>query len=266
MAVARVNGTTVTYTDQGTGDPVILVMGTGSPGHVWHLHQVPALLAAGYRVITFDNRGLTPGPGAPPEIDDLVGDLAGLAEALCGGRCRLVGVSMGAHVVQELLLKRPELVEQAVLMATRGRPDHFRARLTAAEAELNSGPVELPAAYGAALRAVLSLSPHTLNDEVQARHWLDLFELFPTAKAVMRAQSRLEITDDRLADYRAIRARCLVVGFEDDLVTPPHLGQEVATAIPGARYAQIAKCGHYGYLEQPDEVNSLIVDFFSAAA
>lgn len=265
MAVARVNGTTLTYTDQGTGDPVILVMGTGSPGHVWHLHQAPALLAAGYRVITFDNRGLTPDSGAPPEIDDLVGDLAGLAETLCGGRCRLVGVSMGAHVVQELLLQRPELVEQAVLMATRGRPDHFRARLAAAEAELNFGPVELPAAYGAALRAVLSLSPHTLNDESRARHWLDLFELFPTAKAVMRAQHKLEIVDDRLGDYRAIRGRCLVVGFEDDLITPPHLGQEVATAIPGARYAQVAKCGHYGYLEQPDEVNSLMVDFFATA-
>ncbi|MFI6481252.1 alpha/beta fold hydrolase [Nonomuraea sp. NPDC050663] len=263
MAVARVNGTSLTYTDQGTGDPVILVMGTGGPGHIWHLHQVPALLAAGFRVITFDNRGLSPSPGPPPEIDDLVGDLAGLAETLCGGRSRFVGVSMGAHVVQELMLRRPELVEAAVLMATRGRPDHFRARLAEAEAELNFGPVELPVAYGAALRAVLSLSPHTLNDESNARHWLDLFELFPTSKAVMCAQSRLEIIDNRLDDYRTIEGRCLVVAFEDDLVTPPHLGQEVATAIAGAGYAQVAKCGHYGYLEQPDEVNSLIVDFLS---
>jgi len=27
-------------------------------GRTWHLHQVPAFLAAGYRVITFDNRGV----------------------------------------------------------------------------------------------------------------------------------------------------------------------------------------------------------------
>ncbi|MGW5687514.1 alpha/beta fold hydrolase [Nonomuraea sp. NPDC003754] len=265
MAVARVNGTTITYTDQGSGEPVILVMGTGSPGHVWQLHQVPALLAAGYRVITFDNRGLAPDGGPMPEIDDLVGDLAALIETLCGGRCRVVGVSMGAHVVQELLLGRPALVSQAVLMATRGRPDHFRARLCAAEAELYSSAVELPAAYGAALRAVLSLSPHTLNDEREARKWLDLFEVFPTAAAVMRAQSRLENISDRLDAYRSISGRCLVIAFEDDLITPPHLGQEVATAIPGCRYAQVAKSGHYGYLEQPDEVNSLIMDFFSAS-
>ncbi|WP_214106914.1 alpha/beta fold hydrolase [Acrocarpospora catenulata] len=264
MAVVRVNGTTISYTDQGTGDPVVLVMGTGSPGHVWHLHQVPALLAAGYRVITFDNRGLAPGGGPPPEIDDLVADLAGLIETLCGGRCRVAGVSMGAHVVQELLLARPELVDRAVLLATRGRPDHFRTRLADAEAQLYFSDAELPAAYAAALRAVLSLSPHTLNDEGEARKWLDLFEVFPTGKSVMRAQHRLEVITERLEAYRGIRTRCLVVAFEDDLITPPHLCQEVAMAIPGCRYEQVAKCGHYGYLEQPDEVNSLILDFFGS--
>ncbi|MFE6920322.1 alpha/beta hydrolase, partial [Nocardia sp. NPDC057663] len=34
---------------------------------------------------------------------------------------------------------------------------------------------------------------------------------------------------------------------------------------PGARYAEIERCGHYGYLEQPDEINRVLVGFLSAA-
>ena len=79
----------------------------------------------------------------------------------------------------------------------------------------------------------------------------------------MRAQGGLDIIPDRLAAYAAIPTSCLVIGFEDDLLTPPHLGLEVAAAIPGCQYAQVAKCGHLGYLEQPDEVNGLIIDYFT---
>ena len=42
---------------EGSGPLVVLVMGRGSPGRVWHPHQVPALAAAGYRVLTYDARG-----------------------------------------------------------------------------------------------------------------------------------------------------------------------------------------------------------------
>ena len=42
------------------GETVVMVMGTGSPGRVWNFHQVPALTAAGYRVVTLTNRGIAP--------------------------------------------------------------------------------------------------------------------------------------------------------------------------------------------------------------
>src|SRR5688500_14302587 len=118
-------------------------MGAGATGRVWHLHQVPALVEAGYRVITFDNRGISPAePGFT--VDDLVADTAGLIEHLGLGRCRLVGTSMGAQVVTELALARPDLVAQAVLMATRGRSDVMRAVMSLAEKELLDSGTVLP--------------------------------------------------------------------------------------------------------------------------
>lgn len=61
MTVATINGIPINYQVKGDGDLVVLIMGgTGSPGRVWDLHQTPALVAAGYRVCTFDNRGIAP--------------------------------------------------------------------------------------------------------------------------------------------------------------------------------------------------------------
>ncbi|MBS2965970.1 alpha/beta hydrolase [Actinocrinis puniceicyclus] len=263
MPLVSVDGVKIGYSEHGEGEPVLMVMGTGSPGHVWELHQVPALVRAGYRVITFDNRGIAPlAYGAPkPTVEDIVGDVVGLIRYVCGGRAHLIGTSMGAHVVQEVLVAHPELAASAVLMATRGRQDAFRTALADAEARLYASGVQPPPLYTATAKALQSLSPHTLNDEAAVRTWLDLLELFPPPLEVLRAQTLLESIGDRLGAYRTIAARCMVLAFADDLITPPHLNREVADAIAGCRYELVERCGHFGYLERPDAVNALLLDF-----
>lgn len=251
MPVVDVRGAPLSYEDVGEGEPVVLVMGAGAGGSVWHLHQVPALTAAGHRVITPDNR-------EAGTIGDLVADIAALIEHLRLGPCRLVGTSLGAQVVQELMLARPELVRQAALLATRGRADALRATLMLAEHDLHAGGVVLPPRYAAVQRAVRSLSPATLNDDAKVTDWLDLFEAFPPSST----GAPVDVAADRLAAYRAIRVPTLVIGFADDLITPPHLCREVAEAIPGARYTEIPDSGHYGYLERPAPVNAAVLEFF----
>ncbi len=44
------------YVDQGTGKPVVLIHGWPLSGRTWE-NQVPALVEAGHRVITYDRRG-----------------------------------------------------------------------------------------------------------------------------------------------------------------------------------------------------------------
>ena len=48
------------YEDHGAGQPVVLIHGYPLSGRAWD-KQVPALLEAGYRVITYDRRGVRPG-------------------------------------------------------------------------------------------------------------------------------------------------------------------------------------------------------------
>lgn len=252
------------YNDSGTGDPVLFVSGTGGAGRTWHLHQVPAFLAAGYRCITFDNRGIGATENAAGfSTDQMVADTAELIERAAGGPVRLVALSMGAFVAQELMLERPDLVDQAVLMGTRGRLDDTREAFRAADLAMADSDADLPPAYAAKIRVLENFSPRTLNSAA-GREWLEMFTAFPLRRTPgWRAQLSVAPTVNRLPAYRSITTETLVIGFADDVLTPPDLGREVADALVYGRYLQIADAGHLGFLERPEAVNSAMLEFFA---
>jgi pimeloyl-ACP methyl ester carboxylesterase len=266
LSISRINGINLSFEEYGTGEPVVMIAGTGTRGRIWRTHQVPALRRAGYRVITVDSRGVSPSDRCEEgfTLADMVGDTAGLVEFLGIGPCRVVGYSLGAIVVQEFLLVRPDLVRQAVLMATRGRSDALSAAMTAAELEVVDTGAKIPARYEAVFRVMTGFSGRTLRDEQTVRDWLDIFEMAPLGSSVSRSQLEIEMPD-RLASYRNIRTDCLVLGFGDDLLTPPYLCREVAEHVPDSTYQEIPGCGHYGFIEEPLKVNSAIIEFFDKA-
>jgi pimeloyl-ACP methyl ester carboxylesterase len=254
------------YDDNGTGEPVLFIAGRGGLGRTWHLYQVPAFLDAGYRVITFDNRGV----GATASADgftteSMVADTAALIESIGVGPVRIVGVSMGSYIAQELLLTRPELVSQAVLMATRGRLDKAREFFRTAEDELGASGVQIPTAYDAKIRLLESFSPKTLSNDEVVSEWIGMFTVWPIkiTPGLIR-QGWISPQGNRLPAYQGITTPTLVIGFADDVVTPPHLGKEVADAIPGGQYQQIADTGHLGFLERPEVVNAAMLKFFAS--
>jgi pimeloyl-ACP methyl ester carboxylesterase len=270
MPVLRVGGLDLRYDVVGDGDLVVLVMGTGAKGNVWTLRQVPALVGAGYRVATFDARGISTLPRQAGTdfprmtINDLVDDVAQLIAHL-DGPAHVVGTSLGARVVQELALSRPELVRRAVAMAAHGRLDEVSRRLTAGERQLFDTSVALPAEYKAAVDAIVNLSPATLSDAAKARDWLDLLA-YSAGPMDAGKRGQLEVSaqlENRLAAYQAITRPLLVIGFADDRMIPAYLCREVADAVPGAQYVEIPDAGHFGYLEQPEKVNQLILDFLA---
>lgn len=269
MPAIGVGDITLHYEESGRGAPVLLIPGTAAAARTWWLHQVPALAEAGYRAITPDNRGVgRSGPAAPGlTVRDLVADTVAIIERVAGGPCRLIGTSMGAYVVQEVLVARPELVSQAVLMAGRARPDAVSLALAAADRAMAAAEPALPPEYDAVNRALQNLSPRSLEDEENAQDWLDILELSPTdwAGPEQRAHLDVVVDTDRRPAYRGIRVPTLVLSFADDLIAPEARGRELADTIPDARYVRIADAGHYGFLEQPAAVNDAILGFFAGA-
>ncbi len=257
------NGIRLSYNDCGDGPPVLLLTGTGAPSSVWDLHQVPALRAAGFRVITMDNRGIPPSDDGTGgfTIDDLVADVAALIDYLDAMPCRVIGTSMGSYIAQELALAHPELLHSVVLMAACGKSSLVQRELAEGEAKLIEQGIELPPGFLAAVRAMHNLGPATLADDDLAGDWLDLFAATGSWGPGVRAQLLLSALPDRIDAYRAIKVPSHVVSFEHDLVAPPAAGQELAAAIPGATHRTIPGCGHFGYLENPEPVNRELIRF-----
>jgi O-succinylbenzoate synthase len=254
------------YEDRGSGESVVFIAGHGGAGRTWLPHQVPAFLAAGYRCITFDNRGIGATENAEGfTTQTMVADTAALIESLGAAPARIVGMSMGAFIAQELMVSRPELVSAAVLMGTRGRLDRAREFFHKAEADLYAAGVELPVSYDAKSRLLENFSRKTLNDDHAVEDWIAMFSMWPTKSTPgLRCQLDVAPQTNRLLAYRSVAAPVLVIGFAEDVVTPPYLGREIADAMPNGRYLQIPDAGHLGFLERPQTVNAAALQFFAS--
>jgi pimeloyl-ACP methyl ester carboxylesterase len=105
------NGITLRTDLAGAGMPVLLCHGFPESRHSWR-HQLPALAAAGYRVIAPDMRGYG-GSTSPAAVEDftllhLVGDMVGLLDALGHERAVIVGHDWGAFVAWTAAQLRPD--------------------------------------------------------------------------------------------------------------------------------------------------------------
>ncbi|GAA1242957.1 alpha/beta fold hydrolase [Kitasatospora nipponensis] len=263
MPFVSTNGIRLAYQRSGQGEPVLLIMGSGAAGHVWTMHQTPALNQAGYETIVFDNRGIAPSD-APPgaySMADMVADTKGLIEALGLGPCRIVGTSLGAAIAQELAIRAPHLVRCAVLIAARARSDATRLAMSAGDRELRESGITLPPKYQAMRTALEMLSPATLARDAESSSWLDIFELTGGGNGTAEGQYAVDILSDRREALRRITVPCRAIGFADDMICPPHLVAEVADAIPDCDFVLLPDCGHLGNLEHPEAVNTAIIEF-----
>jgi non-heme chloroperoxidase len=107
------------YEDHGSGSPIVLIHGYPLSGASWE-KQVPVLLAAGHRVITYDRRGFgnSSQPAAGYNYDTFAEDLHKLVTHLQLKDFALVGFSMGGGEVARYLGKYGSKgVSKAVIIA-----------------------------------------------------------------------------------------------------------------------------------------------------
>jgi non-heme chloroperoxidase len=107
------------YQDQGSGNPVVLIHGWPLSGRSWE-YQVPALIEAGHRVITYDRRGFgnSSQPWGGYDYDTFAADLHALIEHLNLEEAALVGFSMGGgEVVRYISTYGTRRIARAVLAA-----------------------------------------------------------------------------------------------------------------------------------------------------
>lgn len=118
--VTVADGVELSVTDTGDGPPVILVHGFPELAFSWR-HQIPAVAAAGHRVLAPDMRGYgrsaRPGDIADYGIMQLTGDLLALLDDIGEDKAVFVGHDWGSMVVWQMALLHPDRVAGVVGMS-----------------------------------------------------------------------------------------------------------------------------------------------------
>jgi len=112
----KVDDVSLYYELYGSGDPLVLIAGTGISLAPWRVFQVPEF-SRHYQVLIYDHRGLgrSDKPDVPYSTRLFAKDCAGLMDTLGIAHAHIMGHSMGGRVAQWLALDYPEKVRSLVL-------------------------------------------------------------------------------------------------------------------------------------------------------
>jgi 3-oxoadipate enol-lactonase len=249
------------FTTLGGGPTVLMLHGIGG-GHLAFAPQVETLGSSGYRAIAWDMPGY--GHSAPIEpytFKGLAQSCIALIEGLRCGAVTLVGHSMGGMVAQEVVARRPELVDKLVLCGTSpsfGKPDGDWQRDFVAQrtAPLDAGQTM---AQLAEVLVPQMVGPGSLPEGVKlATHCMGLVN----PSTYRRALEAL-VTFDRRANLANIHVPTLLVAGEHDRNAPPAVMKKMAAAITHSTYIEMAGIGHLQNLEAPEEFDALLLNFLA---
>jgi len=263
------------YEDQGVGQPVVLIHGYPLNGHSWE-RQTRELLAAGYRVITYDRRGFGQSSkvGTGYDYDTFAADLNTILDTLDLRDVVLVGFSMGTGELARYVARYgPERVAKLAFLAS------LEPFLVAREDNPEGVPQEVFDGIAAAAKgdryAWFTRFFHDFYDldanlgtrispEALAGSWNVAISSAPVA-AYAVVPTWIE---DFRADVDAVRASgkpaLILHGTRDDILPIDATGRRFRDAFPEADYVEVEGAPHGLLWTHADEVNAALIDFLEA--
>ena len=238
---------------KGDGPVVVLTHGLGGNHVVWW-QQVPALVAGGCRVVTWDQRGFGrstrngdfgPGPATT--------DLLNILDALRLDCVHLVGQSMGGWAAMGFALLHPDRLAGLVLT------DTFAGVWNDEMAEAQrAAPPRIGPGHPA-------LSPRFCADHPDRALLYERMSAFGNKPPDDEMLTLLRRTLYGLDAVRSMAVRTLLVCGAEDQLCPPSAMAAMASLLPNAELVVIDRAGHSPYYERPDEWNRAVLGFVTAA-
>jgi pimeloyl-ACP methyl ester carboxylesterase len=259
------------YEDHGSGDPVVLIHGYPLSGASWE-KQLPPLLAAGRRVITYDRRGF--GKSSQPttgyNYDTFAADLRQLILRLNLRNFTLVGFSMGGGEVARYIGKYGSTgVSKAViiggvppyLLKTADNPGGVDAAVF--EGIQNAVAADRYAFFSEFFKNFFNtdvLMGKRISEDAVRASWIVASGCSATASYACVATWH----EDFRQDVAKIDVPTLVIHGEADRIVPiGAAGAQTAKLVRGARLAPIKDGPHAVNWTHAEEVNSELVAFLA---
>ena len=263
------------------GDPVVLLHGFPEFWYSWR-HQLPALAEAGYRVVVPDMRGYNrsekPDGVDAYHIDELVGDVAGLVNALNRESAHIVGHDWGGLVAWQTAIDRPGVVDRlAVLNAP--HPTKYERALRSNPAQLGKswyvGFFQLPVLPELSLSALdfeaidRMLGEGTVRPDALSETDIERYKTAfrqPGARtaalnyyrALARRNAKLALTQGGVGDL-PVRAPTLLIWGERDVALDVSLTEGLDEWVSDIRVERLPDASHWVQFDAPERVNELLL-------
>jgi 3-oxoadipate enol-lactonase len=244
------------WESQGEGAPLLLIQGIGYTREGWG--PLRERLARGYRVLSYDNRGIGESeiPPGPYTVADLAADAVQVLDEAEVERAHVLGLSLGGMAAQLLAADHPERVDRLVLASTTpgdgvGHPLPEQTRALIAEA------ATLPPEVALRRFVANALAPGSpLVEEVLAYR-----QLHPPDPVGWAGQAAAGLGWDAAEVLHRITAPTLVIAGTVDTVVDPMNAWVLSAGISGAELELIHGAGHLAYWERPEEFATLVERF-----
>ncbi|MDX2144401.1 MAG: alpha/beta fold hydrolase [Rhodospirillaceae bacterium] len=252
------------YTEvHGEGEDLLLVPGLGGRAQFWASQVGP--LSKHFRVILHDHRGT--GRSSRSNIvygaKQMAEDLLRVMDGLKISSAHLVGHSTGGAIGQYIALTQPERLKKLVLSCSWCGPDPLFVQLfeTRKHILISSGP----GAYYFTGTMLATPAWYLQSRFTSAREFLESrMKDFPGLEIELSRLSAV-MSHDLRSHVHKIAVPTMVIGAEDDQITPPGFSRELAARIPKAKLTILPKGGHFCPMTVTEEYNKRILAFLSAA-
>ncbi len=261
MAALATQGISLHYElfgDRGKA-PVMLIAGLGRAGA--SVGPQIQRFAKDHFVVLPDHRGTGQSTRAKDgyTIAQHASDMASLIEHLGLGPTHLIGTSTGGAIAQLMALDHAAHVRSVTMSSSYARPDPYVRREFAVRRKVVE-QFDTRTVYD--LYALFLFSPEFTHRNPQfVQDWIDRVAARPPDKEIALKRIDMVMAHDALARLGDIRQPALIICGDHDFCTPPHLSQEIAAAMPRARFEILAGGGHMIHDELEDLYFKIVSDF-----
>lgn len=286
MAQIRANGIALEYDVSGSenGVPLLLIMGFGSQMTSWTPSFRDGLVAAGFRVVRFDNRDVglsqrftgTPAardvaaavaagqtPDVPYVLNDMAADAAGLLDALGIESAHIAGASMGGMIAQLVALNHPAKARSLISIFSttsdpslpKSSPEAQLALLTAPASPSREDVV----AHAVKNRKVYASTRWPYDEANVAKLAGVSFDRAYYPEGSLRQYAAILASPARTERLKTLNLPSLVLHGTADTLIPWQAGAHTAASIPQSEFVLIDGWGH----DLPVPGVPLIVDYMA---
>jgi len=266
-SVHRANPPGITGSSTQDSTPfIVLINGLADSKETWAT-QVPAFVAAGYSVLTYDNRGIgaSSRPAGPYTSELMASDLKALVTALnVPVPFHLVGVSMGGMIAQTYALEYPNDIRSVILACTYAAPGSFCSRMFSVWADIARKIDVATTMRDVTLWCFTQefFAPERQADLEEAEAAMRDIDM--SVDAYLSQLNVIQVFDTTKQLQKLSRSHVLVLAGEEDILIPVRLSQTLHELIPGSSWCKV-KGGHGCMWEFPGSFNAAVLRFLKSA-